>query len=62
MWIIQCDLCRKQIDRASTVRIELDFAKKAELCTDCAAPILRFLKKHKFIRKDGVTFEERLLS
>ena len=51
MRIIKCDLCKKKI-KEQPIIILAGFLAKSELCEKCSAPILRFLKKNKLIKKD----------
>jgi rRNA maturation endonuclease Nob1 len=51
MRIIKCDLCKKAISE-KPVTAGVGFFSNAELCQKCGSPILRFLKKHKFIKKE----------
>lgn len=52
MNIKKCDLCEKEIeDRKNYVSVRFIY-KWTELCEDCGAPVLRFLKKNKFIDKE----------
>lgn len=50
MRIIKCDLCKKKINKEPIIILAGLFSK-VELCEKCSAPILKFLKKHKFIKK-----------
>lgn len=55
MDITKCDLCKKEIkDSKSSVIIRFASYKHADLCGNCASPILKFLKKNKFIDKKDV--------
>jgi len=54
MRIIKCDLCKKKIS-GKPVIAGVGFFPEAELCEKCGAPILRFLKKHKFIKEENLT-------
>ncbi|MFH1129304.1 MAG: hypothetical protein V1686_01030 [Patescibacteria group bacterium] len=47
----KCDLCKKKISEEPIIA-GLGFFPKAELCEKCGAPILNFLKKHKFIKTE----------
>ena len=59
MRITKCDLCKKEIKEAS-VTAGIGFFPKAELCEKCGAPILKFLKKHKFVDKKEKSKEKQL--
>ncbi len=48
MWIIKCDICKRQI-KDDSIKVGLGFSKRLELCQKCGAPILQFLKKSKVI-------------
>jgi hypothetical protein len=48
--ITKCDLCKKKI-KGEPVIAGVGLFQRAELCEKCGAPILKFLKKHKFIEK-----------
>jgi hypothetical protein len=50
MRIIKCDLCKKKII-GKPVIAGFGFFPDAELCKKCGAPILKFLRKHKFIEE-----------
>ncbi|MDO8486132.1 MAG: hypothetical protein Q7S77_00310 [Candidatus Staskawiczbacteria bacterium] len=51
MRITKCDLCKKEI-KDNSVTAGIGLWPKAELCQDCGSPILKFLKKHKFIKDE----------
>ena len=53
MRVIKCDLCKKKIS-GKPIIAGVGFFPDAELCKKCGFPILRFLKKHKFIKKEDV--------
>lgn len=48
MRITKCDLCKKKI-KEEPITAGFGIFPKAELCEKCGTPILKFLKKHKFI-------------
>jgi len=48
MRIIKCDLCKKRI-KGESITAGIGFFPNVELCEKCGSPILKFLKKHKFI-------------
>jgi len=48
--ITKCDLCKRTI-KGKPIIAGVGFFKRFELCEKCGAPILKFLKKHKFIEK-----------
>ena len=50
MMITKCDLCKKKI-KEEPIIAGVGFFKRFELCEKCGLPILKFLKKHKFIEK-----------
>jgi len=50
MMITKCDLCKKKI-KGEPVIAGVGFFQRTELCKKCGAPILKFLRKHKFIEK-----------
>ena len=50
MNITKCDLCKKEI-KSKIITAGIGFFPKAELCEKCGLPILRFLRKHKFIEE-----------
>ena len=47
--VTKCDLCKKNIKDDETITIRVGFSLRAELCEKCGVPIIKFLKKHKFI-------------
>jgi hypothetical protein len=49
MRISKCDLCKKEIKKEPIIAGR-GFFPQVELCERCGAPILKFLKKHKFIK------------
>jgi len=49
MKIIKCDLCKKKIKEQPISIITWSY-QVIELCEKCSAPVLKFLKKHKFIK------------
>lgn len=50
MMITKCDLCKKKIT-GEPVIAGVGYFPKTELCEKCGSPILKFLKRHKFIEK-----------
>lgn len=55
MFVIKCDVCKNEIDRENEDSATIEFAyKKYAFCKDCNKPVLKFLKKHKFIKKDKI--------
>lgn len=48
MRITKCDLCKKKI-KDEPIRAGIGLFPKAELCEKCGAPILRFLRRHRFV-------------
>ena len=53
MNVKKCDFCRKDIEGNPVVAGQGIFARPGvELCNECGAPILRFLRKHKVIGKN----------
>ena len=50
MHITKCDICKKQI-KEEPIIVGANYWEKKELCEKCGAPILRFLKKHKLIKR-----------
>jgi hypothetical protein len=50
MRILKCDLCKKKIN-GEPIIAGVGFFPDVELCEKCGAPILRFLRKYKFIEK-----------
>ncbi|MBU2635198.1 hypothetical protein KJ841_01835 [Patescibacteria group bacterium] len=48
MIVTKCDLCKKKIKGEPVIAGDKWFSK-VELCKKCGSPILKFLKKHKFI-------------
>ncbi|MBU3918353.1 hypothetical protein KKC63_00370 [Patescibacteria group bacterium] len=53
MRITKCDMCEKQI-KGKPITAGLGFFSMIELCEKCGAPILKFLKKHKFIKAEKI--------
>jgi hypothetical protein len=54
MFVLKCDICKKDIERRDSVSVNFRNYEKAEFCEECALPILKFLKKNKFIEKIGI--------
>ena len=52
MMITKCDLCKRKIN-GEPIIAGVGFLKRFELCEKCGAPILKFLRKYKFIEKEG---------
>lgn len=50
MYVIKCDLCKKEIDGESIIA-GIGLFPRIELCRKCGNPILNFLKKYKFVNK-----------
>jgi len=48
MIITKCDLCKKKIT-GEPVIAGTGFLSRVELCEKCGVPILKFLRKYKFI-------------
>ncbi len=53
MRITKCDLCKKRI-KNEPITAGIGFFPKVELCEKCGSPILKFLKKHKFITSKNI--------
>jgi len=53
MRVNKCDLCQKEIKTPIVASIGLLCSTGLEMCEDCGAPILRFLRKHKVIDKNN---------
>lgn len=53
MRVTKCDLCKKKI-KSKPITAGVGFFPNAELCERCGAPILKFLKRHKFIESKKV--------
>lgn len=48
MRITKCDLCKKRI-KEKPITAGVGYFLNVELCEKCGLPILKFLKKNKFI-------------
>lgn len=58
MTIRKCDMCKKEIND-QYVADWAGFYADVELCQDCGSPILGFLQRYKFIKKEEKNkFEE----
>jgi hypothetical protein len=53
MRITKCDICKKQI-KGKSIIVGFGFLPMVEFCEKCGAPILKFLKKHKFIKPEKI--------
>jgi len=55
MLMFKCNLCGKAIPRKSVMRLEHESTySMVDLCEDCGAPIISFLKEHKLLNEwDG---------
>lgn len=59
MHITKCDICKKTIDRGKMekIRVERDYwgdrfiYNRFEFCTNCAKPVLKFLKDKKLLKE-----------
>lgn len=51
MRILKCDVCKKIIN-GDPVRAEVGFRSQAELCHKCGLPVLKLLKKYKFLKEE----------
>lgn len=51
MFVMKCDLCKKEIDHNNRVEVRFASYKKVDLCEKCASPVFSFLEKNKFIDK-----------
>jgi len=51
MRISKCDVCKKEVKRGKSIDISMGL-NFYEFCSDCAAPVFKFLVKHKLIKKD----------
>jgi len=47
----QCDICKNKINFSEFTDIHVNL-HRYEFCNDCGKPLLKFLKKHKLIKKD----------
>jgi len=53
MDIKKCDLCKKRIEGGDgSVYVRFASFNHADLCEDCALPVLKFLQKNKFLDKN----------
>ncbi len=50
MMVIKCDICKKAV-RDESITVSKGFAPRVELCQKCGAPIIKFLRKHEFIKE-----------
>ncbi|OGZ70406.1 MAG: hypothetical protein A3F47_00850 [Candidatus Staskawiczbacteria bacterium RIFCSPHIGHO2_12_FULL_38_11] len=57
MFITKCDICKKEV-KDHAVKAGLGYLASAELCQNCGLPVLKFLEKNKFIRKEKSEFKE----
>lgn len=58
MNIKKCDLCKKEIkDNAESFNVRFPRFDTTDLCSTCALPILKFLKKNKIVDKEGKKIE-----
>ncbi len=56
MFVIKCDVCENEISRVNKDSATIEFAYKSyAFCKDCNEPIIKILKKHKFIEKSRET-------
>lgn len=54
MNVRKCDFCKKEIDKITVTAGFGVFARPGvELCEDCGAPVLKFLRKNKVIDKNN---------
>jgi len=51
MRTIKCDLCKEEINERP-VYVRFCNYESAEFCENCGLPILKFLKKHNFIKEE----------
>ncbi len=52
MNVTKCDICKEEINE-QTVRVGFGFwVDYMEVCEDCGAPVVEFLKKHKIIKEE----------
>jgi len=58
MDIKKCDLCEKEIKHPIVAGTGFFSGVHVELCDDCGAPILKFLRKNKIIDKNKNKIEE----
>jgi len=54
MIITKCDLCKKKIT-GEPVIAGTGLLSRVELCEKCGVPILKFLRKYKFIERKKLT-------
>lgn len=59
MNVRKCDFCEKEIsERRVIAGTDYILRPAVELCYECGAPILDFLKKHKLIDKNNKKIKE----
>lgn len=51
MHLRKCDICHKDLQSDSSIRVEVGYSRGKDFCLKCGKPILDFLKKHKLIDK-----------
>lgn len=57
MRISKCDVCKKEVEYQNMVNASVGLYSKADFCKDCGSPIVKLLKKHKFL-KEGLKLKE----
>ena len=54
MDIKKCDMCKNEIgEKGDYVYVRFPLFESADLCSVCALPILKFLKRNKIMDKDA---------
>jgi len=54
MYVTKCDVCKKQIKHVNKGSATIGFSyKEYAFCKNCNEPVLKILRKHKFIEKLG---------
>lgn len=53
MMINKCDLCKKEVEK-EVVTAGFGYWGRVELCHECGAPIIKFLKRKKLIKEEKV--------
>lgn len=51
MRVTKCDLCKREI-KDKVIHADVGYLNSAELCGECGLPILKFLKKNKFLKEE----------
>lgn len=60
MLVSKCDICRRTIIEGKGIKVSFNYFNGFEFCSDCAKPVMKFLKAKKLVKKETKTAGKRI--